>query len=210
MHSWDLQDISQYAQARARLAELLDKARQHKTPDNPVITDLLERLATVDLADDQLSSALRALADPRLRHSGARVMALIEQGQSAQALPLAQAWLARVQQQSAEGVQLHLTMQARTALGMALLGSGQARAALQVLEPALKAVASGHPGSPLLILTRVRVARALMALGQQDDARRQLQQAQQGVRLEPDMPPHVRRVLAQAEQQWRQSNPSPP
>ena len=210
LHAWYLQDIGQYAQARARLAELLDKARQHKTPDNPVITDLLERLATVDLADDQLSSALRALADPRLRHSGARVMALIEQGQSAQALPLAQAWLARVQQQSAEGVQLHLTMQARTALGMALLGSGQARAALQVLEPALKAVASGHPGSPLLILTRVRVARALMALGQQDDARRQLQQAQQGVRLEPDMPPHVRRVLAQAEQQWRQSNPSPP
>jgi hypothetical protein len=164
----------------------------------------------VDLADDQLASAWRGLDDPRLKHSGARVMALIEQGQSMQALPLAQAWLARVQRQSGEGVQLHMTMQARTALSMALLGTGQASTALQVLEPALKAVASGHQGSPLLILTRIRTARTLMALSQWNNARQQLQQARQGLQLEPDMPPHVRRVLARAEQQWRLSNPSPP
>jgi hypothetical protein len=210
LHAWYLQDTGQYAPARARLTELLNKARQHRTPDNPVITDLLERLATLDLADDQLASAWRGLQDPRLAHSGARVMALIEQDQSLQALPLAQARLAQVQQQSGEGVQLHLWMQAHTALGMAQLGTGQARAALQVLEPALTAVASGHPGSPLLILTRIRVSHALMALGRWEDARQQLQGARQGVQLEPDMPPHVRRALAQADQQWRLSNPAPP
>lgn len=136
-------------------------------------------------------------------------MALIEQGQSKQALPLAQARLAQVNHQANEGVQLHQRVQVYTTLGMALLGSGQAHAAFQALEQALKAVASGHQGSPLLVLTRIRTARALMALGRLDDARQQLQQARQGVQLEPDMPPHVRRVLAQAEQQWRLSNPSP-
>jgi len=210
LHAWYLQDTGRYAQARTRLTELLDKARRHKTPDNPVITDLQERLATVDLADGQLASAWRWLSDPRQKSSGSRVMALIEQGQSKQALPLAQARLAQVNHQANEGVQLHQRVQVYTTLGMALLGSGQAHAAFQALEQALKAVASGHQGSPLLVLTRIRTARALMALGRLDDARQQLQQARQGVQLEPDMPPHVRRVLAQAEQQWRLSNPSPP